>query len=159
MSRNDEILNKPDSNDIKAYEKLVNKALIAKRKIETGFLELAESIFEINKTKLYKVKYRTFAEFCEEDLGFSRQTIYVYISILKLITSYSKYFSKDKAVEFGHKKMRHITEGVNAIDKSKETDTLKEKKKIELFSKIKPTMPSTEIEAIIEDVVSDLENS
>lgn len=78
MSRNDVILNKPDSSDIKVYDNLVNKALIAKRKIETGFLELAESIYEINKTKLYKVKYKTFAEFCEEELGFSRQ-LFIYI--------------------------------------------------------------------------------
>ncbi len=155
MSRNDEILNKPDSGDLKAYNNLVNKALIAKRKIESGFLELAESIFEISKTKLYRVKYKTFAEFCEEELGFSRQTIYVYLSILKLISTYSGYFSREKAVEFGHKKMRHITEGISAIDKSNEAESLKEKKKIEIFTKVKPSMPSTEIEAVIEDIVTE----
>ena len=81
MARNDGILQKPDPHDSRRYDELVNKAFVAKRKIESGFLELAESIAEISKTKLYRVKYRTFAEFCDEELGFSRQTIYVYLSV------------------------------------------------------------------------------
>jgi hypothetical protein len=155
MARNDEIISKNDPGDVKAYDKLVNKALIAKRKIEIGFLDLAESIFELNKTKLYRVKYKTFAEFCDEELGFSRQTIYVYLSILKLISEYRQYFSREKAVEFGHKKMRHITEGINAIEKSTQSPVKKNRQKIEIFTKITPTMPSTEIEALIEDIVNE----
>ena len=69
---------------------------------------MAESIFEINHKKLYKPKYKTFGAFCDEELGFSRQTIYVYISILKLINNFPRYFPKEKAVEYGHKKMRYI---------------------------------------------------
>ena len=65
MSRDDYLLSKPDKRDLKQYDKLVVKALKAKRKIETGFLELAESIFDIHRKKLYRVKYKTFAEFCE----------------------------------------------------------------------------------------------
>lgn len=156
MARSDELLHKPDSKDIKVYEGLVTKAIIAKHKIESGFLELAESIFEINKTKLYRVKYKTFAEFCEEELGFSRQTIYVYLSILKLITQYNRYIDREKAVEYGHKKMRHITEGISAVDKAIQDPEIREEKKIEIFKHVNPAMPSTEIEAIIEDIVDSL---
>jgi hypothetical protein len=155
MARNDGILQKPDPHDSRRYVELVNKAFVAKRKIESGFLELAESIAEISKTKLYRIKYRTFAEFCDEELGFSRQTIYVYLSILQLVTRYGAYIDRDKAIAFGHKKMRHITEGINAIEKSTSETTLREAKKRELFAKVDPAMPSTEIEAIIEDVVGE----
>ena len=60
MARNDKVLDKEDPNDISQYDGLINKAFQAKRKIETGFIELAESIFEINQKKLYKLKYNTF---------------------------------------------------------------------------------------------------
>lgn len=156
MARNDGLLQKQDPKDIHAFEGLVTKAIVAKRKIETGFLELAESIFEINKTKLYRVRYKTFAEFCEEELGFSRQTIYVYLSILNLISKYKRYINREKAIEFGHKKMRHITEGVSAIDKAIPESDRREEKKVELFTHVNPSMPSTEIEAIIEDIVDAL---
>ena len=85
MARNDKILDKQDPKDQEEYKKLVGKAMQAKFKIEEGFLELAESIFTINKKKLYKTKYQTFSEFCEEELGFSRQTIYVYINPVMII--------------------------------------------------------------------------
>jgi hypothetical protein len=134
---------------------LVTKAFIAKRKIESGSLDLAESIAEISKTKLYRLKYKTFAEFCEEELGFSRQTIYVYLSILQLVSRYGSFIDRDKAIDYGHKKMRHITEGFSAIDKSSDDPGLREKKKVEIFQMVDPRMPSTEIEAIIEDVVNE----
>ena len=108
---------------------VVNKALVAKRKIETGFLELAESILEISATKLYKVKYKTFAH---------------------------EYFDRDKAVAFGHKKMRHIAEGVSAIDKSPVADSIKAEKRIQIFRCVEPAMPSTQIEALIEEILKDL---
>jgi len=156
MARNDKLLEKQDPRDTDEYEKLVSKAMLAKFKIETGFLELAESIFAINKKKLYKMRYRTFSEFCEEELGFSRQTIYVYISILKLITQYQEYFTREKVVKFGHKKMRFIAEGVNAIEKSSYNADLKELKKKEIFQKISPQMAATEIEEFIEDIINEL---
>ena len=52
--------------------------------------------------------------------------------------------------------MRHITEGVNAIEKSVDDSELKEKKKLKIFEKVNPSMPSTEIEALIEDIVTEL---
>ncbi|OHD61948.1 MAG: hypothetical protein A2014_09270 [Spirochaetes bacterium GWF1_49_6] len=156
MGRNDGVLDMPDSGDINEYNKLVSKALQARRKIETGFIELAESIYDIHKKKLYRIKYSTFREFCEEELGFSGQTIYVYISILKLITSYPDYFPKERAIEFGHKKMRFITEGVNTIDNKNLDKEGKEKKKIEILETVSPEMASTEIESYIEDIISDL---
>jgi hypothetical protein len=156
MARNDNLLEKEDPNDISQYDGLIKKAFQAKRKIETGFIELAESIFEINQKKLYKLKYKTFSEFCEEELGFSRQTIYVYISILKLINSFPNYFPRDTAVEYGHKKMRYITEGANAVDKKVSDDDERNKMKVSIFRSISPSMPSTEIEAKIEDIISDI---
>ena len=50
--------------------------------------------------------------------------------------------------------MRFITEGISAIDKSNEQESVKEQKKIDIFKKITPSMPSTEVEAIIENIVS-----
>jgi len=79
MAYCDDLLSRLDSTDIKVFEGLVTRAIIAKCKIESAFFELAESIFEISTTKLYKVKNKTFAEFCEEELGFSLQPIYIYI--------------------------------------------------------------------------------
>ncbi len=156
MSRNDHLLDKQDKNDLKEYDALIRKTLNAKRKIEDGFLDLAESIFEIHHKKIYKLKYKTFGEFCEEELGFSRQTIYVYISILKLIANYPNYFSREKTIEFGHKKMRYITEGISEIDKKVSDQEQKEKLKKDIFDSIKPSMPSTEIESIIDDKIEDL---
>lgn len=156
VARSDELLNRPDRKDLTDYADLVRRALQAKRTIETGFLELAESIFELNKTKLYRVRYSTFGEFCEEELGFSRQTIYVYLSILQLMARYERFFPRKKVVEFGHKKMRHITEGVNAIDRADISERARERIKTGLFRKIRPEMASTEIEAMIEDIINDL---
>lgn len=156
VARSDDLLNRPDRKDLSDYAELVRRALQAKRTIETGFLELAESIFEINKTKLYRVRYATFGEFCEEELGFSRQTIYVYLSILQLMAKYGRFFPRKKVVELGHKKMRHITEGVNAIDRTDVPERTRERVKTALFRRISPEMASTEIEAMIEDVLSAL---
>lgn len=156
MARNDYILDKPDSKDVKEFDLLIRKALLAKRKIEDGFLELAESIYDIHKKKLYRLKYKTFSEFCEEELGFSRQTVYVYLSILKLIGSYPEFFSKDRAIEFGHKKMRYITEGINIIDRKIEDEKIRESIKLEILQKVAPEMASTEIEAFIEDKIQEL---
>jgi hypothetical protein len=72
VARSDNLLNRPDRKDLSDYDDLVRRALHAKRKIETGFLELAESIVEINKTKLYRVRYAAFGGFCEKELDFSR---------------------------------------------------------------------------------------
>jgi hypothetical protein len=156
MARNDKLLEKDDPKDISQYNRLIRKAFQAKRKIETGFIELAESIYEINQKKLYKLTYKSFSEFCEEELGFSRQTIYVYISILKLINNFPSYFPREIAIEYGHKKMRHITEGINAVDKKITDNNERNKVKVTIFRSISPSMPSTEIEAKIEDIVSDL---
>lgn len=153
MARDDKILERDDPHDTDQFQSLIRKALHAKRKIETGFIELAESILEIHTKRLYKLRYGTFGEFCEEELGFSRQTVYVYISILNLINSFPEYFSKDKAVEFGHKKMRFITEGANAIDKKIADEGERALMKQHVFEAIDPAMPSTEIESRIDDIV------
>jgi len=50
--------------------------------------------------------------------------------------------------------MRHITEGINAIDKAGDAPEAKERQKHYLFGKVDPAMPSTEIEAIIEDIIA-----
>ena len=155
MSRNDKLLEKEDPRDLSQYDGLIKRAFQAKRKIETGFIELAESIFEINQKKLYKLKYKTFSEFCEEELGFSRQTIYVYISILKLINSFPSYFPRKVAIDYGHKKMRYITEGINAVDKRIPDEKDRNKIKVKIFNSLSPKMPSTEIEAKIEDIIDE----
>lgn len=41
-ARSDELLNRPDKNDLSDCDGLVRRALQAKRTIETGFLELAD---------------------------------------------------------------------------------------------------------------------
>ena len=133
---------------------MIHQAFQARRKIETGFIELAESIYEINRKRLYKLKYRSFSQFCEEELGFSRQTIYIYISILKLINDYPGYLPKTKAIEYGHKKMRYITEGIHAVEKRVLDEQLRKTTTEKIFNSISPKMPSTEIEAHIEDIVS-----
>ncbi len=153
MGRNDKILDKDDPGDVTQYDALIKKAFQAKRKIETGFIELAESIFEINQKKLYKLKYKTFGEFCEEELGFSRQTIYVYISILRLINTFPNYFPQKTAIDYGHKKMRYITEGVNAIDKKISNKNERNRAIVKIFNSISPKMASTEVEARIEDII------
>ena len=72
MSRDDHLLDRPDPNDVRLYDSLVSKAFQAKRKIETGFLELAESLFEIHRNKLYKLHYKRFEDFCDVELGHKR---------------------------------------------------------------------------------------
>lgn len=155
MARNDKILDRIDPKDEQQYEDLIKKAFQAKRKIETGFIELAESIVEIHKRKLYKLKYKTFDAFCAEELGFSRQTIYVYISILKLIRAFPNYFPRNKAIDFGHKKMRYISEGANAIDKKISKDEKRNRAKVKIFTSVSPQMPSTEVESKIKNIVNE----
>ena len=155
MARNDKILDQIDPRDVQQYDNLIKKAFQAKRKIETGFIELAESILEIHKRKLYKLKYKTFDVFCVEELGFSRQTIYVYISILKLINAFPSYFPRNKAIDFGHKKMRYITEGANAIDKKIAEEDKRNKAKVKMFKSVSPQMPSTEVESRIKGIVKE----
>ena len=155
MSRDDHLLDRPDPNDVKLYESLVSKAFQAKRKIETGFLELSESLFDIHRHKLYKLHYSRFEDFCDVELGFSRQTVYVFLSILRLVRTYPKWLPQKKVVELGHKKMRYITEGVSAIDKSNEPENRKETKKIEIFKTVSPKMASTEIQNRVQQIVEE----
>ena len=100
-----------------------------------------------------ELKYKTFDTFCAEELGFSRQTIYVYISILKLINAFPNYFPRSKVIDFGHKKMRYITEGTNAIDRKITDEDNRNKAKVEIFTSVSPKMASTEIESKIKDIV------
>ena len=51
MARNDKILERNDPRDERQYDELLKRAFQAKRKIETGFIELAESIFEIHRLR------------------------------------------------------------------------------------------------------------
>ena len=81
--------------------------------------------------------------------------MYVYISILKLIETFPEYFPRSRAIEYGHKKMRYITEGVSAIDKRVQDEKTRSQVKLRVFQSIEPTMPSTEIESKIEDIVED----
>ena len=155
VARNDNILDRSDPRDEKQYDDLIKKAFQAKRKIETGFIELAESILEIHKRKLYRLRYKTFDVFCSEELGFSRQTIYVYLSILKLIRAFPNYFPRDKAIDFGHKKMRYITEGASKIDRRTADEQERKKAKVEIFKAVSPKMPSTEVEEKISEIVKD----
>ena len=155
MGRNDDLLSKQDPRDLDQYQELVKRAFKAKRKIETGFIELAESILQIHSRKLYKLNYPTFSSFCEEELGFSRQTVYVYISILKLINSFPDHFPREVAVDYGHKKMRYIAQGANAVDKRVQDEAERQRVKAEIFRSISPDMPSTEIEATIEEIVEE----
>ena len=153
MSRDDHLLDRPDPNDVRLYDSLVSKAFQAKRKIETGFLELAESLFEIHRNKLYKLHYKRFEDFCDVELGFSRQTVYVFLSILRLARAYPKWLPQQKVVELGHKKMRYITEGVSAIEKADDPDKVKEDKKIEIFKTVSPKMASAEIQTKVQKIV------
>jgi len=155
VARNDNILDRIDPRDKQQYDNLIKKAFQAKRKIETGFIELAESIVEIHKRKLYRLRFKTFDMFCSEELGFSRQTIYIYISILKLIKAFPNYFPRNKAIDFGHKKMRYITEGASAIDKKIADEQERNKAKVKIFTVVSPKMPSTEVEAKINDIVKE----
>lgn len=52
--------------------------------------------------------------------------------------------------------MRHITEGVNAIEKNINNTEEKEKLKIQVFQKVSPKMSSTEIEVFIDDLISEI---
>ena len=88
-------------------------------------------------------------------MGFSRQTIYIYISILRLINRYPNYFPKQKAIDFGQKKMRFITEGVSTIDKKISNEKIRKKAIVQIFNSISPKMPSTEIEVRIEEIIDE----
>ena len=37
----------------------------------------------------------------------------------QFIQRYGAFIDRDRAIEFGHKKMRHITEGISAIEKAR----------------------------------------
>ena len=96
------------------------------RKIETGFIELAESILNTHKKILYHIRYKTFEKFCNEELRFTKQTIYIYIGNLKLLTTHPNYCPEEKALDFRLKKMRNITEGANANDRKISDERLRE---------------------------------
>ena len=91
--------------------------------------------------------------FCDVELGFSRQTVYVFLSILRLARAYPKWLPQQKVVELGHKKMRYITEGVSAIEKADDPDKVKEDKKIEIFKTVSPKMASAEIQTKVQKIV------
>ncbi|MBN2422700.1 hypothetical protein JXB41_05705 [Candidatus Woesearchaeota archaeon] len=156
MARDDSLIEKQDPKDVKEYNNLLNEAIRSKREIEKNFITLAESILTIHKRKLYKIEFKTFEEFCTERLGFSRQTIYIYIGIFKLMMSYPNYFPQNKVLDFGHKKMRHITEGASAIDKTNLSEQEKEKKKASMFKQITPNMSALEIEEFIDDLIAEI---
>ena len=78
MARNDYLLDKPDSKDLKEFDSLIRKALLAKRKIEVGFLELAESIYDIHKKKLYRLSIKHLANFAKKYWDFQdKQFMYI----------------------------------------------------------------------------------
>ena len=51
--------------------------------------------------------------------------------------------------------MRHIAEGVSAVDKKIPDEQERKKVKVKIFNSISPDMPSTEIEAKIEDIIDE----
>jgi hypothetical protein len=51
--------------------------------------------------------------------------------------------------------MRYNTEGINAIGRSTDDSERKDERKKELFRRLDPAMPSTEIEALIEELLED----
>jgi len=72
-----------------------------------------------------------------------------------LINSFPNYFPRKTAIDYGHKKMRYITEGVNAVDKRIADEKERNRIKVIIFNSISPKMPSTEIEAKIEDIIDE----
>ena len=142
--------------DQKAYEALVRKARASVGHLESGFLDLAEILTQIHRSRIYRVRYPTFAAFCEAELGFGRDALYADVSILKLVTGPPPVFSRERAVEFGHRKMRCLTHGVAAIEKSTEDRFERTRRKRALFQRVVPSMAPSEIETIVEEVVADL---
>jgi hypothetical protein len=144
------------THDLRAYLTLVSRARASVRQMESGFLDLAEVLNQIHRTRLYRVRYPTFAAFCEAELGFTRETLYADVSILKLVTGPPPVFSRARAVEFGHRKMRTLTRGVDAIEKAVDDRFERTRRKRALFQRVVPSMAPSEIESIVDETLADL---
>lgn len=138
------------------YNELTFRALSAKRQIVQGFIDLAESIYEVHENKLYKKEFSTFKEYCEEKLGFSEKTIYVYLNILELILSFPEYFDKRNAIEFGQKKMRLIYEGINKVEKAVSDPKKNKEIKKAILTRITPKMSVKEVAGFIKTQTENL---
>lgn len=57
-----------------------------------------------------------------------------------MINTFPNYFPKNKAIEFGHKKMRAITEGASKVNKAEVDEQKKENTKISIFNKVNSKM-------------------
>lgn len=60
------------------YENTIERGL-------KSFIEVGEALLEIKQNKLYKEKYKTFSEYCEQRWGFSIRQSQRYISALKVV--------------------------------------------------------------------------
>ena len=75
-------LSKQEVDDLEMYEAAIDEGL-------PKFLAVGEALFLIQKKKLYRMEYKTFAEYCEKRFGLSRQNAYLQIAAAEVTENLS----------------------------------------------------------------------
>ncbi len=75
-------LSKQEVDDLEIYEGVINEGL-------PKFLAVGEALYLIREKKLYRMQYKTFAEYCEKRFGLSRQNAYLQIAAAEVTENLS----------------------------------------------------------------------
>ncbi len=140
----------PDKIDKEEFKKEFGIILQGMKKVAEGFLDIAESVSRIKEKKLYReIGFETFERFCNEILGLTRKTVYVYIRIAEITKKFPSFFKKNRVLLLGPRKMDLITSGITKIENSKLFSSVKIKRIEKISNEIDVKMTVGEIENIV----------
>jgi len=120
------------------------------QKIGEGFLDIAQSANRIKVKKLYRqLGFNTFEIFCNQVLGLTRKTVYLYLRISDIVNDFPSLLPSVKVIQLGTKKMDIVIAGVNRINTLQIQKEKKLKKITTILKEVEPSMVSGEIDELV----------
>jgi len=120
------------------------------QKIGEGFLDIAQSANRIKVKKLYRqLGFNTFEIFCNQVLGLTRKTVYLYLRISDIVNDFPSLLPSVKVIQLGTKKMDIVIAGVNRINTLQIPKEKKLKKITTILKEVEPSMVSGEIDELV----------
>lgn len=100
---------------VTSLEKTLEKATIIIKStltdIKSSYLQLGSVLLQVNNEKLYKQKYKTFAEYCTTELDMKKSQAYNYIKVYQKFGNY-----KDELVDYSFTQLSLLTKVEKSVD-------------------------------------------
>ena len=78
--------------------------------IKTSYIQLGSVLYQVNTEKLYKQKYRTFAEYCTTELDIKKRQAYAYINV------FEKYGSDERLANYSFTQLQLLADNSKSVD-------------------------------------------